>query len=85
MKSRGKKGREIQIEVGKMQSKGRQRKAEAEWLARREKQRQEGGSQMAGRGRVAEQQEARKVFKRKAKATKRQTEACTLAEIYKQR
>ncbi len=28
---------------------------------------------------MAEQQEARKVFKRRAEAVKRQTEACTLA------
>jgi hypothetical protein len=34
LQSRGKKGRDIQTKVGKMQSRGRQKKAEAEWLAR---------------------------------------------------
>ncbi len=39
VQSRGKKGRAIQTEVGMMQSRGRQKKAEAEWLARgRERQ-----------------------------------------------
>jgi hypothetical protein len=61
-----------------MHSRVRQRKKEAEWLARGDKQRQAGGSRKAGSSRVAEQQEARKVYRRQAEAAKRHTEEAHL-------